>query len=55
MTKEQIEKIFKALAEDRYDYEKEIEIRIASEQGKIIGADYMRQKILDIINSEREE
>ena len=55
MTKEQKEKILKALAEDRNDYAREIERRIASEQGKIIGADYMLQRFLNIINSESEE
>lgn len=55
MTKEQKEKILKALAEDRNDYAREIERRIASEQGKIIGADYMLQRFLDVLNSESEE
>ena len=55
MTKEQKEKIRKALAEDRNDYAREIERRIASEQCKIIGADYMLQRFLDIIDSESEE
>ena len=54
MTKEQKEKILKALAEDRNDYTREIERRIASEQGKIIGADYMIQRFLDVLQTEVE-
>lgn len=53
MTKEQKDKILKALAEDRNDYAREIERRIAAEQGKITGADYMLQRLfLNILNTE---
>lgn len=54
MTKEQKDKILKAIAEDRNDYAREIERRIASEQGKIIGADYMLQRFFNILNTEEE-
>lgn len=52
MTKEQKDKIFKALAEDRNDYARECERRIAGENGKIIGADYMLQRFLDVLRTE---
>lgn len=52
MTKEQKDKILKALAEDRNDYAREIERRIAAEQGKITGADYMLQRFINILNTE---
>ena len=54
MTAEQKEKIFKAIAEDRNYYARECENRIAIEQGKVIGADYMLQRILDIFKTEVE-
>ena len=54
MTREQKDKILKVLAEDRNDYAREIEKRIASEQGKIIGANYMFQRFLYIINTDIE-
>ena len=54
MTKEQKDKILKALAEDRNDYAREIEGRIAAEQGKITGADYMIQRFFNILNTEVE-
>ena len=54
MTKEQKDKILKAIAEDRNDYAREIERRIASEQGKIIGADYMLQRFIDVLTTEVE-
>lgn len=54
MTKEQKDKILKALAEDRNDFARECEKRITAEQGKIIGADYMIQRFLDILNTEVE-
>ena len=54
MTKEQKDKILKALAEDRNDYARECEKRIVAEQGKIMGADYMVQRFLDILRTETE-
>ena len=54
MTKEQKDKILKALAEDRNDYARTCENRIAVERGKIIGADYMLQRFLDVLNTEVE-
>jgi hypothetical protein len=51
MTKEEKDKILKLLAEDRNDYAREIERRIASEQGKITGADYMLQRFFNILNT----
>ena len=55
MTKEQKDKILKALAEDRNDYAREIEKRIAAEQGKIVGANYMIQRFLFILDTEDDE
>ena len=52
MTKEQKDKILKVLTEDRNDYAKECEKRITSEQGKIMGANYMLQRFLDVLNTE---
>lgn len=54
MTKEQKDKILKALAEDRNDYVRDCDRRIAEEQGKIRGADYMIQRFLDILGTEIE-
>ncbi len=54
MTKEQKDKILKALAEDRNDYARDCQIRIEREYGKIDGADYMLQRFLDILNAEDE-
>ena len=54
MTKEQKDKIFKVLAEDRNDYARGCNRRIAEENGKITGADYMLQRFLDILNTEVE-
>lgn len=52
MTREQKNKILKALAEDRNDYASDCNRRIAKENGKIEGADYMLQRFLDILNTE---
>ena len=52
MTREQKDKILKALAEDRNDYARECENRITAEQGKIMGADYMLHRCLDVLNLE---
>lgn len=54
MTKEQKDKILKAIAEDRNDYARDCDRRIAVEQGKIIGADYMLQRFLDVLRTEVE-
>ena len=49
MTKEQENKIFKLLVEDRNDYVIGCNRRIAEENGKISGADYMLQRFLDVL------
>ena len=54
MTKEQKDKICKALVEDRNYYARECESHIVREQGKITGADYMLQRFLDILRTEVE-
>ena len=54
MTKEQKDKILKALAEDRNEYARECRVRIEKEYGKVAGADYMLQRFLDILNTEVE-
>lgn len=54
MTREQRDKILKALAEDRNDYARDCDRRIAEEQGKIRGADYMVQRFLDVLRTEIE-
>jgi hypothetical protein len=54
MTKERKDKIFKVLVEDRNDYARNCNRRIAEEQGKIIGADYMIERFLDILRAEDE-
>lgn len=54
MTREQKDKILKALAEDRNDYVRDCNIRIAKEQGKIIGADYMLQRFIDALRTDVE-
>lgn len=52
MTKEQKDKILKAVAEDRNDYARDCNQRIAKENGKIEGADYMVQRFLDVLRTE---
>ena len=54
MTKDQKDKILKALAEDRNDYARDCQERIEREWGKIEGADYMLQRFLEILNTEDE-
>jgi flagellar biosynthesis chaperone FliJ len=54
MTKEQKNKILKAIAEERNYYAKDCDRRIAEENGKITGADYMLQRFLDILATEVE-
>ena len=51
MTKEQKDKILKLLVEDRNNYARDCERRIAKENGQITGADYMLQRFLDIFNT----
>lgn len=55
MRKEEKDKIFKALVEDRNYYTRECERRIAEEQGKVAGADYMLQRLLDVLKTEVEK
>lgn len=52
MTKEQKDKILKAITEERNNYAVECRRRIAEECGKITGADYMCQIFLDILTTE---
>lgn len=54
MTVEQKDKIFTAVEESTKIYSKECEKRIAEENGKIIGAYYMANRIYDIIRIEFE-
>lgn len=54
MTKEQKDKILKKLAEERNYFARECEKRIAAEQGKIMAADYMCHRFLDVLNLEVE-
>ena len=54
MTKEQKDKIIKTLAEERNNYVTDCNRRIEKEQGRILGADYMLQRFLDIIRTEYE-
>ena len=54
MTKEQKDKILKVIVEDRNNYVKYCDRQIAEEQGKIIGADYMLQRFLDVLRTEVE-
>ena len=52
MTKEQKDKILKVIAEDRNNYARDCDRRIAREEGKIVGADYMIQRFLDVLGTE---
>lgn len=54
MRKEQKDKVIKTLVGDRNDYARDCNRRIAEENGKITGADYMLQRFLDILNTEVE-
>jgi hypothetical protein len=51
MTKEQKDKILELMAEERNCYASGCNRRIAEEQGKIIGADYMLQRFLDVLRT----
>ena len=46
------DKILKALCEERNQYARDRERYIAEEQGKIIGADYMLQRMLAILSGD---
>ena len=50
MTKEEKDKILKAMADERNSWARDCDRRIAEEHGKIIGADYMLQRVLEIIS-----
>ena len=52
MTKEDADKITKALAVDKNVYVRDCNTRITKEDGKIIGAEYMYQKLHDILATE---
>ena len=52
MTKEQKDKIFIALAAERNAFATDCNRRIAEENGKITGADYMLHRFHDILNAE---
>ena len=54
MTREQKDKLLKALAEGRNDYARDCQERVEREWGKIEGADYMLQRFLDIFRTEIE-
>lgn len=54
MIREEKDKILRALAEDRNDYARDCNRRIAEENGKITGADYMLQRFLEILDIEDE-
>ena len=49
------DKILKSLCEERNLYARDRERYIAEEQGKIMGADYMLQRMLDILRGECED
>ena len=49
MTKEQKDTILKVMADERNHYARECERRIAEEHGKIIGADYILQRLLEAL------
>ncbi len=55
MTKEQKDKIIKAIVNDRNNYAKDCERRIEKEQGKITGADYMLERFFDVLRAESED
>ena len=54
MTKEQKDRILKTLEEDRNYYAIGCNRRIEREWGKIEGADYMLQRVLDVLRTEVE-
>ena len=54
MIKEEKDKIIQKLADERNSFARDCERRIATENGKIIGADYILQRFLDILKTEIE-
>ena len=54
MTKEQKDKILIALAAERNAFATDCNRRIAEENGKITGADYMLHRFRDILHTEIE-
>lgn len=52
MTKEEKDKMLRALANNRNEYVKECNRRIAEENGRINGADYMLQRFLDLFDED---
>lgn len=50
MTKEEKDIIKKAMADERNSWARDCDRRISEEHGKIIGADYMLQRFLEIIS-----
>ena len=55
MTREEKDKILSLLVDDRNNYARDCERRIAEEQGKVTGADYMIHRFLDILQTESED
>lgn len=55
MTKEQKDKFFKLLAEERNSYVRDRNRRIAEENGKITGADYMLERFFDVLSMDGKE
>ena len=55
MTREQKDKILIALAVERNAFATDCNRRIAEENGKIMGADYMLQRFRDILHTEVEQ
>jgi len=52
MTKEQAGNIIRAMSADKNVYVRDCNTRVAKEDGKIIGAEYMYQKLHDILATE---
>lgn len=50
MTKEEKDKIKKAMVDERNSWARDCDRRTAEENGKVIGADYMLQRFLEIIS-----
>jgi hypothetical protein len=55
MTKTEKDRILKELVEDRNNYARDCDRRIALESGKVSGADYMLQRFIDLIHKEESE
>lgn len=55
MTREDKYNIHKAIIEEKNAYIKDCNIRVAKEDGKIIGAEYITQRFLDILRAENED